>query len=285
MDSEHTSPTERLWTPWRMKYVGGHTREDGCIFCNRITETQDISSLVLYRGRDVFAIMNLYPYNTGHIMLVPNQHASDPSELPPVSWEEMGATLPLLTTILRRVFGCDGFNVGLNIGSVAGAGVAAHLHQHIVPRWIGDANFMPVMASTMVLPEMIPVTYAKIRAEIERELTGATSASMVLLDPSGQSAFIRHGTLPHIRLAPDMPVWKSVLDAIPPEVTEIELTGWAGQESAMSPDAATIALTLRGSVTGNLSEGWELVSIGNDSLDDVTRTTVERAIAQLAPGI
>lgn len=284
MDSEHTAPTERLWTPWRMKYVGGHAKEDGCIFCNRIAETQDISSLVLYRGQHVFAIMNLYPYNTGHIMLVPNQHASDPSELPAAAWEEMGTTLPLLTNTLRCVFGCDGFNVGLNIGSVAGAGVAAHLHQHIVPRWIGDANFMPVMASTMVLPELIPVTYAKIRAEIEHELTGADFATLVLVDRTGQAVLIHNGILPQVHLEPDVPVWKSVMDAVPAGVAEVELAGWAGQESAMSPDAGTIGLTLRGIVPENLTEGWQLTSI-DDNLDAAMRATIERAVAQIAPRI
>lgn len=103
--------------------------------------------------------MNLYPYNTGHIMLVPNAHAPDPAQLMTDTLHEMSEMLPILTSSLRRVFNCEGFNIGLNIGAIAGAGVADHLHQHVVPRWQGDANFMPVLASTMVIPETIPVTY------------------------------------------------------------------------------------------------------------------------------
>src|SRR5699024_7419872 len=119
----------------------------------------------------------------------------------------MGETLPVAMTALRRVLGCDGFNAGLNIGEIAGAGVAAHLHQHIVPRWVGDANFMPILASTMVLPELIPVTYAKIRAEIERDQRNVTTANMIIFDQDGR-ALLRRGEIPGVPLDPATPVWK-----------------------------------------------------------------------------
>src|SRR5690606_22504301 len=120
-----------------------------------------------------FVIMNLYPYNTGHVMVVPNRHESDLDHLDEDTLTEMATVLPRILKSLRTVLGCDGFNIGLNLGSVAGAGVADHLHQHVVPRWEGDANFMPILAGTMVIPEMIPVTYAKTRAELIRVMDGA----------------------------------------------------------------------------------------------------------------
>jgi ATP adenylyltransferase len=228
-------------------------------------------------------MMNLYPYNTGHIMLVPNEHANDPEQLPREALQEIGETLPLLTTILRRVFGCDGFNVGLNIGSVAGAGVAAHLHQHIVPRWLGDANFMPIMASTMVIPETIPVTYAKIRAEFDRELTGATSARFVLFDAMSEKVLLHNRHLPSALLEEDVPVWRGMVAAVPEGVVDLELAGWAGSEStrAVPPDA--ICLSLRGKVDKDLSDGWELIPIYEESLDEQTSAQISLAHAQLAP--
>ncbi|HET7036120.1 MAG TPA: HIT domain-containing protein [Thermomicrobiaceae bacterium] len=122
--------------------------------------------MILYRGSAAFIIMNLYPYNTGHVMVVPYAHAAELDQLAP---EEVGATfglLPWVTAAQRRALRCEGINIGLNLGSVAGAGVAEHLHIHVVPRWQGDANFMPILANTMVLPELLPVTYAKLRAEL-----------------------------------------------------------------------------------------------------------------------
>lgn len=162
---------ERLWTPWRMRYVAGETRaeEPGCIFCRKpaTDAAHDVENLILYRGGDAFIIMNLYPYNTGHLMLIPYQHASDLADLRPETVAGLFSLLPWVTTAQRRVLSCDGINIGLNLGEVAGAGVAEHLHVHVVPRWTGDANFMPILANTMVLPELIPVTYAKLRAELE----------------------------------------------------------------------------------------------------------------------
>ncbi|MGA7669131.1 MAG: NUDIX domain-containing protein [Nitrolancea sp.] len=158
---------ERLWTPWRMRYVGGDTRESSCIFCTKPATNNDVSELILYRGDHAFVIMNLYPYNTGHVMLVPFKHSADVSQLSEVELAGLTGLLPWVTTAQKRALRCDGHNVGLNLGSVAGAGVAEHLHVHVVPRWEGDANFMPILANTMVLPELIPVTYAKLRAELE----------------------------------------------------------------------------------------------------------------------
>lgn len=266
-----------------MQYIGGHAREEGCIFCNRLASSHDIASLILYRGTHIFVIMNLYPYNTGHVMLVPTSHAADPSDLSPETLREMGETLPLITTALRRVLGCDGFNIGLNIGEIAGAGVAEHLHQHIVPRWTGDANFMPILASTMVLPELIPVTYAKIRAEIERVQRGASMAHMVIVDETDR-ALLRNGRVPTVSLDPEMPVWKSIVEAIPPEASPFELAGWAGADSTEpNTEDIPIALTLRAVASTSMQAGWSWMSPDDTSLGVTTRSLVQRALLQLAP--
>jgi ATP adenylyltransferase len=158
---------ERLWTPWRMRYVSGETRDGSCIFCTKPAMNDDVAQLIIYRSRHSFVIMNLYPYNTGHVMIVPFQHAAELSDVEIAVNHDLWDLIPWVTSALKRVLRCDGFNIGLNLGSVAGAGVSDHVHIHVVPRWEGDANFMPVLGSTMVLPELIPVTYAKIRAEFE----------------------------------------------------------------------------------------------------------------------
>lgn len=284
-DSGAMQGTERLWTPWRMSYVGGSTKEEGCIFCNRLNRDSDIVSLILYRARHTFVIMNLYPYNTGHIMLVPNQHASDPAELAPEALAEMGTMLPTLTTALRRAFGCHGFNVGLNIGAIAGAGVEAHLHEHIVPRWQGDANFMPILASTMTIPELIPVTYAKIRAEITRELTGAISARMVVLDPARERVLLRGGEVPAVKFEANQPIVNAVAGMLPREVAHLELVGWAGPDHAASPAPGDIALTFRARVHAEtLPAPWtfEPITTVNDA---DTRQRAEQALNQLAPAV
>lgn len=285
MDSDHTTPTERLWAPWRMRYISGNDQEVGCIFCNRLAANHDTGSLILHRGEHTFSIMNLFPYNTGHIMLVPNQHAADPGELTRKALHEIGETLPLLTSALRRVFGCDGFNVGLNIGAVAGAGVAAHLHEHIVPRWQGDANFMPILASTMVIPETIPVTYAKIRAEVERGITGAGSAQFVVFDASGERALLHHGRIPEVPLTPETPVWKTTIEAIPEGMGGLDLVGWAGADSARNPGVIPVALTFRGHAPSEMPDEWCMTPITDSRLDPATAATILRAHAQLAPSI
>ncbi|HEV2074079.1 MAG TPA: HIT domain-containing protein [Thermomicrobiales bacterium] len=267
-----------------MRYINGDAREDGCIFCERLEAANDVESLILFRGQHTFTIMNLYPYNTGHIMLVPNAHASDPAQLSMEALHEMGETLPVLTTALRTVLNCSGFNVGLNIGAVAGAGVAGHLHQHIVPRWLGDANFMPILASTMVIPETIPVTYAKIRAEIQREMSSVDATSFVLIDRVRSLVLLRQGALPRVDLVADQPVWQSIIEAVPREIKWFELAGWAGADVAAPIDDSSIVLTLRGEIGPDLSTGWEAFRLDSPVLDAGTRSVLERAQAQIAPG-
>jgi ATP adenylyltransferase len=163
-------PHRYLSAPWRMRYLRDGTRTSDCIFCYKIEPGQDEANLVLWRGPSVFVMMNLYPYSTGHLMIAPYAHVSSPEDIAPSVMAELGTTIAPCMRALRRMLGCQGFNTGINTGAVAGAGVADHMHLHIVPRWGGDANFMPIIADTTVMPEALSVTYERIRPELVREL-------------------------------------------------------------------------------------------------------------------
>jgi ATP adenylyltransferase len=235
---------ERLWTPWRMRYVGGGAAEAGCLFCSRLADDDDVASLIVYRGDLAFVIMNLFPYNTGHVMLVPNQHVASPETADPAALAALTALAPPTLRALRRCLACDGFNLGLNIGAVAGAGVTDHLHQHVVPRWLGDANFMPILAATMVLPELIPITYAKVRAELERELSGRADTAVVALAADGRRVLtISDGRLPIARAAPTEPLWRAARRTVDDlGGGPADVIGWAGPNRT---GATTPALALR----------------------------------------
>jgi ATP adenylyltransferase len=225
---------ERLWTPWRMRYVGGGAAEDGCVFCNRLRSEHDTTALILWRGERSFLFMNLFPDNTGHVMLVPNEHVDSPETADPAALVEMATVTPALLRALRRALACHGFNLGLNVGSVAGAGIAAHLHQHVVPRWTGDANFMPILASTMVLPELIPVTYGKLRAELGREIGGADEIDVVVLDRDGtRYAATASGTLPVVAAEHERPLWRTAA-SLAGSNSGVAVLGWAGPDRAES---------------------------------------------------
>ena len=134
-----------LWAPWRMTYVTNATKSDGCVFCAK-TKASDDESLVLHRGRLVFVMMNAYPYNTGHLLVAPYRHLGDPLEMEAEEGHELFHAVQLCVRVLTRAMRPEGFNIGMNIGSVSGAGIADHLHVHVVPRWSGDTNFMAVAA-------------------------------------------------------------------------------------------------------------------------------------------
>ncbi|MBI1877500.1 MAG: HIT domain-containing protein [Chloroflexi bacterium] len=156
---------ERLYTPWRMKYVATtHTKVDGCVFCAKCHESpeRDRENFLVYRGQTVFAIMNIFPYNTGHLMILPYQHVATLIDVPPDVQFELIILTTYFTELLTDLMRPDGFNVGINIGRAAGAGIDSHLHVHIVPRWSGDSNFMPVIGETRVLPEQLEDTYDRI---------------------------------------------------------------------------------------------------------------------------
>jgi ATP adenylyltransferase len=149
----------RLWTPHRMAYIKGENRAagaepEGCPFC-RIPAEADADTLIVRRGKAAYAVLNLYPYNPGHLMVVPYRHVADYADLDAVESAEVAELTRQALVALRTATGAHGFNVGMNLGAVAGAGIAAHLHQHVVPRWGGDTNFMPVVAATKVLPQLL----------------------------------------------------------------------------------------------------------------------------------
>ncbi|WP_283133017.1 HIT family protein [Rhizohabitans arisaemae] len=155
----------RLWTPHRMAYIKGENKPtgsdagDGCPFCV-IPGMSDEDGLIVARGSVVYAVLNLYPYNSGHLMVCPYRHVADYAALDERETVELASFTQQALTALRKVSGAQGFNVGMNLGMVAGAGIAAHLHQHVVPRWGGDTNFMPVVGQTRVLPELLRETRA-----------------------------------------------------------------------------------------------------------------------------
>ncbi|WP_420804507.1 HIT family protein [Actinomadura atramentaria] len=158
---------QRLWTPHRLAYIKGEGRPsgadagEGCPFCE-IPAMSDEDGLVVSRGRTVYAVLNLYPYNSGHLMVVPYRHVADYAELDADEYTELAVLTRRALAALRKASGAQGFNVGMNLGHVAGAGIAAHLHQHVVPRWGGDTNFMPVVGHTRVLPQLLRETRALI---------------------------------------------------------------------------------------------------------------------------
>ena len=147
----------RLYTPHRMAYIKGEGKGGDCPFCV-IPPMDDREGLVVARGELAYAVLNLYPYNSGHLMLVPYRHVAGYDELDAAEAAEIAALTQHALRALKHATGAQGFNVGMNLGVVGGAGIAAHLHQHVVPRWGGDTNFMPVVGQTRVLPQLLPDT-------------------------------------------------------------------------------------------------------------------------------
>jgi ATP adenylyltransferase len=155
---------ETKFTPWRMHYI---KREEGpsCVFCamTAAPPADDPANLLLYRGERCFVVMNLFPYNTAHLMVVPNAHSADLPGLDAPSAAELFDLTRRSVALLGEEYAPHGFNLGMNLGHTAGAGIADHLHMHIVPRWSGDTNFMPIVGGTKLIPEELPATYARLR--------------------------------------------------------------------------------------------------------------------------
>lgn len=152
---------ERLWAPWRIDYILNE-KENGCIFCNRRREGDDRKGLILHRSSHTIVMLNKYPYNNGHLMVAPKRHVESLEDL---GGDEMGdliSTVQRSVVLLKTTLSPDGFNIGANLGKVAGAGIEGHLHFHIVPRWEGDTNYMPVLADTRVIPEQVNDTYDRL---------------------------------------------------------------------------------------------------------------------------
>ncbi|HWR66546.1 MAG TPA: HIT domain-containing protein [Bellilinea sp.] len=154
---------EHLWSPWRMEYIMGNNPKSGCIFCDALAQEDGPDNLIVTRGPLAFVMMNRYPYTSGHIMVVPNDHQPSLELLDAATRAEMMEVVAHGIQVMQLVYKPEGFNVGVNIGSVAGAGVADHVHMHIVPRWAGDTNFMSTLAGARVLPEALEDSFRRLR--------------------------------------------------------------------------------------------------------------------------
>lgn len=157
-----------LWAPWRMQYIL-KAQNKGCIFCKSLEQKKDGENFILYRGRKCFVILNIFPYNNGHLMVVPYKHTGDFEGLDEATLTELILVTKRMTKLLQKTCCPEGFNIGLNIGRCAGAGIVGHVHIHIVPRWQGDTNFMPILAKTKVVSESLPETYKKIKKMLRSE--------------------------------------------------------------------------------------------------------------------
>jgi len=156
---------KRLWAPWRMEYILDEHKLNSCLFCaiSKADKKNDSKNLILYRGKHCFVVLNKYPYNNGHLMVVPYFHTSTFEGLSDEVLFDLIKTVKKSVSILKMAFNPDGFNLGLNFGKVAGAGMESHMHKHIVPRWTGDTDSMPIIAETRVMPEHLRKTYNKLR--------------------------------------------------------------------------------------------------------------------------
>jgi len=154
---------DHLWTPWRYAYVSSTEKTGGCVFCDAPKENDDAKTLIVHRGEYCFVILNAYPYTPGHVMIVPYAHLDELQKLPSAAATEMMALSQRMETVLRQLYRADGINLGMNIGKAAGAGIAGHIHMHVLPRWVADANFVSVVGETRVLPEVLEVTWRRMR--------------------------------------------------------------------------------------------------------------------------
>ncbi|OPY59612.1 MAG: AP-4-A phosphorylase [Pelotomaculum sp. PtaU1.Bin035] len=157
---------KQIWAPWRMVYIGGE-HGDKCVFCQILESAQDEDNLVLMRGEKTFVLMNRYPYTNGHIMVVPKRHVGEIEDLTDEEMMELFKNTQKMVKALRN-FKPEGFNVGVNIGRIAGAGVPGHFHIHVVPRWGGDTNFMPVFGDVRVISESLEVTFKKLKDSLAK---------------------------------------------------------------------------------------------------------------------
>jgi len=154
----------RIWSPWRMQYIQNSEPSTECVFCKVISDQDDEKNLVLFRGENAIVMLNRYPYTSGHLMVIPMVHESSYEALNADVLQKIMVLVSHATQVLRNVYHPDGFNMGVNIGTAAGAGIAEHVHFHIVPRWFGDNNFMTATADTRVLPERLEDTFVRLNA-------------------------------------------------------------------------------------------------------------------------
>jgi len=159
---------ERIWSPWRKAYVTSGAKDPGCVFCRALEQAADPDSLVAHVADHTFVVMNLYPYNAGHVMIAPRRHVGSLAEATPEELSETMALARRLETVMAELYSAEAINVGLNLGKVAGAGVADHIHMHMVPRWAGDTNFMTTLGGTRVIPEDPVTGCARLKAELAK---------------------------------------------------------------------------------------------------------------------
>ena len=152
---------KHIWAPWRVEYIRME-KPKGCILCDKPKESRDVENYIIYRGKHNYVILNAYPYNPGHLMVAPYRHLASPEDLTPEERNEHFEILNRALGALRVDFNAPGFNIGMNVGKVAGAGIDDHFHTHIVPRWVGDTNFMPILADTKVVSEGLADSYRKL---------------------------------------------------------------------------------------------------------------------------
>ncbi|MCS6776409.1 MAG: HIT domain-containing protein [Chloroherpetonaceae bacterium] len=164
--------TKQIWAPWRLQYIESADKIEGCIFCDFPArgETADPDHLILHRGPHAFIILNAFPYSNGHLMVVPYRHTCRFDDFTDAEMLDVMRLTRIALRVLQTAFKPDGFNLGVNMGRVAGAGIADHLHWHIVPRWNGDTNFMPVLADVRVIPESLSVVYERLKAALPTAL-------------------------------------------------------------------------------------------------------------------
>ncbi len=154
---------ERIYAPWRMAYIEKNEELPGCFLCDYPSQKDDHATRILHRGENCFVILNIFPYNPGHLMVVPYRHVASYDMLEKEEVLEMGLLVQRALKVLRKAFSPQGFNVGMNLGRVAGAGCDGHVHMHVVPRWNGDTNFMPVLGDVRVVPQEIEATYRALK--------------------------------------------------------------------------------------------------------------------------
>jgi ATP adenylyltransferase len=158
---------EHIFSPWRYKYIASAGREEGCVFCRIKQEHRDTENYLVHRAELNFVILNLFPYTSGHLMIVPYQHEASLAAVDQATTTEMIELAKRAQTALEAEYHPDGFNIGMNLGRSAGAGVADHLHLHVVPRWSGDANFVSIVGETRVLPEELTTTHQKLKKHFD----------------------------------------------------------------------------------------------------------------------
>lgn len=173
-DSDESKGIQKLWAPWRMQYIEGIDSEknEECIFCTKPRQDDDVKNFIVFRGKTCFIMLNIYPYNNGHLMIVPYKHTHVLADLDAETKLDLMNTADIAMEAIKKVMRPDGFNLGINFGRTAGAGIDEHLHIHIVPRWNGDTNFMPVVGCTKVISESLEGTYIKLKSAIENIIKG-----------------------------------------------------------------------------------------------------------------